>query len=170
MNSFNKAKVEIFHRINKLKLKAGAALDEKGVGFLDEKAIKRAQAAIDAKVTEYTDELESMLARLNSTWNSALENAKNPEATKQHASAMHNYANNIKDLAATYDYDLMEYFGHSLRDFCEKVDFSNKAHKTIVQAHIDVMTAAWRKKIKGSDEEMAKELKETLAKAIEQHS
>src|SRR5688500_17498318 len=96
-NLSKKKKVEIFHRINKLKLKAGAALSELGddkAGFIDPKAVKRAQSAIDKKEAEYTKELESILVKLDSTWDDT-KKEKDKKKLKKHTNKIYNYANNV---------------------------------------------------------------------------
>lgn len=161
-------KVKIFHRLNKLKLKAGVPLDDERHGFIDPKAIKKAQAAIDAKEDSYTEEVEAIIVRIDSTWED-IRAEKDDKKAKQLQSELYNYANNILDVADTFSYKLMKHFGKSLRDFCEKIDIKNKAHHVIVQAHIDVMWVAFQNNIKDEGGPQAAELKKIVAQAIEKH-
>jgi hypothetical protein len=163
----NQAKVQIFHRRNKLKLKAGT--ESEAPGFIDPAAIQRAQATIDEKEKHSRDEMGESLARLNAAWQEALKKSNAGEA-RQEIDRLYNYANNIKDLAETYDYYLMTHFSESLRDFCEKIDIRNEAHHTIVQAHIDVMQISWHDNIKDEDGLKAAELKDIVARAIDKYS
>jgi len=162
-------KVKIQHRLNRLKLKAGVALDDERLGYIDPKAIKRAQDAIDSQESSYAGEVEEVLVKLDSTWED-LKSEKDKKKTKKLANQIYNYANNIKDMAETFKYKLMGEFGQSLRDFCEKVDADKEEHRIIVQAHIDVMWVAFKHNIKDEGGPQAKELKNMLAKAIEKHS
>ena len=162
-------KVEFFHRINKLKLKAGADPDDTRQGFIDSKALKRAQNAIDEKEGEYTQELEEILVKLDSSWED-VKNAKDAKKAKKSINQLYNFANNIKDLADTFGYRLMDHFSKSLRDFCENLDPARDEHRIIVQAHIDVMWIVYRENIKDEGGPKAEELKLIVAKAIEKYS
>lgn len=159
----NKA-VQIFHRLNKLKLKAGIPLDQDELGYIDPKALRRAQDAINQEVVHYSKEIEAVLVKLDSTWVD-LRTAEKLHY-KRFLDQLYNYANNIKDLAETYNYDLMQHFGLSLRDFCERIDLERNQHHTIVQAHIDVMWVAFKEDI-GTGGTKADELKLVLAQAID---
>jgi hypothetical protein len=156
--------VEIYKRINRLKLKAGIPLSSNELGYINPDAIKQAQGAIDAKEAEYTHEIEAVLIKLDSTWKDL---KADTSQAKKYVSRIYNYANNAKDLAETYNNELMKYFGLSLRDFCESFDINNKAHHIIVQAHIDVMWTAFKNKIMDEKSPLALELKTVIAKAIE---
>jgi len=168
MMSDSNKKVEVYNRVNKLKLKAGIPLDSDEIGHIDPAAIKKAQTVIDTKEENYAQEIEKVLVQLDSTWKD-LKKADKKQVRKM-VNQMYNYANNIMDLANTYKYKLMGDFGQSLRDFCEKIDVENQAHQTIVQAHIDVMWVAYENNIRDEGGKMAEELKSLVAKAIEQYS
>lgn len=167
MSNFSE-KVKIRHRLNRLKLKAGAADDARS-GFIDPLAIQKAQQAIDGQKENYAGEVEGLLVRLDSTWED-LKKEKDAKRVKKMMAELHNFANNIKDMAETFDYRLMSHFGESLRNFCEKINISNEAHHTIVQAHIDVMWIAFKHNIKDEGGPQGQELKAMLARAIEKHS
>lgn len=164
----NKARVAIYKRLNKLKLKAGIPLDEDIDGYIKASDIKNAQLQIDDKEKAYKDEIEEVLIHMDEAWKDTV--AANDIQRKKHLDRLYNYANNIKDLAETYNYDLMCHFGLSLRNFCEKINVDNKNHHVIVQAHIDVMWAAFEHNLKGDTNETAQELKKMLAIAIKQNS
>ena len=164
----NKSKIEIYKRLNKLKLKAGIPLDEDIDGYINASAIKKAQLKIDEKEQGYKSEIEEILIFINESWNDTVNSSDLQR--KKHLDRLYNYANNIKDLAETYNYHLMSHFGLSLRNFCEKIDVANKNHHVIVQAHIDVMWAAFEQNIKGDGGEIAQELKKMLEIAIKQNS
>jgi hypothetical protein len=169
MSDSNSKKVEILHRINKLKMKTGADLDDNRAGFIDPLALHRAQQAIDNKESEYGNELNEVLVKLDSVW-SDMKTMKDSKTIKKAQDQMFNFANNVKDLAETYDYTLMKHFGQSLRDFCTKFDVEKKPHHTIIQAHMDVMWVAFEKGIKDEGGPAAKELTQVVAKAIEKYS
>lgn len=158
--------VQVFHRVNKLKKKAGG--EGAGPGYIDKDAIKRANAVIVKKQDAYTQEVEVVINSIESTWNEALESHMRGESVS--LEDLYHYANHIKDLASTFKYDLMQHFGASLSDFIEDVDLSNKAHHIIVKAHIDVMWVAYKENIRDHGGEKAEELKLFVAKAIEKYS
>lgn len=168
MSKNSNRKVEVFKRLNKLKLKAGIPLNEDVDGYVNPTDIKSAQARIDDKEQHYKKELEEILIFIDESWN----NIKTSDETsrKMHLDKLFNYANNIKDLAETYNYDLMAHFGLSLRNFCEKINPANDNHQVIVQAHIDVMWTAFDQNLKGDGGELAQELKKVLEIAIRQNS
>lgn len=156
--------VEVFKRINKLKLKAGAGEDT-GAGFIDPKAIKSAQSCIDESNESYSKEVGSLLKEIDKVWSMVLS-----DGGDEYVTVLYHKSNHIKDLAETFDYDLMRYFGHSLREFIEKLDTDKKAHQTIVRAHIDAMWVVYHEKISENDDPKAIELKAMVSKAIEKHS
>lgn len=162
-------KVKKMHRLNRLKLKAGVGIDDERLGYIDPSAIKRAQAAIDNQEEAYTTEVEEVLIKLDSTWED-LKKLKDPKKAKKLINELYNYANNVKDMAETFNYRLMGSFGESLRDFCERINVENEAHFVIGQAHVDVMWIAFKHNIKDEGGEQAKELKAMLTRAIEKHS
>lgn len=168
MSKNSNRKVEVFKRLNKLKLKAGIPLNEDIDGYINPADIKSAQARIDDKEQHYKKELEEILVFIDESWGDL--KAADETNRKKHISKLHNYANNIKDLAETYNYDLMSHLGLSLRNFCEKIDPANKNHRVIVQAHIDVMWTAFDQNLKGEGGAIAQELKKVLEIAIRQNS
>lgn len=162
-------KVKIFHRINKLKRKAGAESNDDRPGFIDPGALKKAQEYIRAQEEHYPEEVSRILSKLSNTWNE-LKVEKDDKRAQTQLSWLYNYANNVKDMSETYKYDLMEHFGKSLRDFCEYIDVRNKAHHVIVEAHINVMRIAYSENIKDKHTPKAEELKRIVAQAIEKYS
>lgn len=162
-------KPKIFHRINKLKRKAGVEPGDEKPGFIDPEAVRKAQVFISDQEKHYPEEVRKLIDMLSNTWNE-LKIEKNDKRAQTQLSWLYNYANNIKDMAETYGYSLMEHFGKSLRDFCEYIDVKNKAHHVIVEAHINVMRIAYNENIKDYSTPKAEELKQIVARAIEKYS
>lgn len=160
--------VEIFHRVNRLKLKAGASSLHAGPGFIDPKAINRAETVIKNKESAYTTEVEDILAKLDRAWKEA--KSLPADRSADAIEAVYHTANHIKDLAAMFGYELMQHFGYSLRDFAGRIDMTNKAHHVIVQAHLDVMWVVFHENIKDHGGPKAEELKKIVAQAIEKYS
>ncbi|MCB9996240.1 MAG: hypothetical protein H6869_07360 [Rhodospirillales bacterium] len=170
MSNSNKLdKIKIWHRLNRLKLKAGASLDDDAPGYINPQAVRKAQAEIDDQEENYYREIEAILVRLDSTWDD-IQGEQDEKKRKIMIRELLNYANNIKDIALTYKYELMGYFGDSLCRFCEKIDPTREAHRAIIQAHLDVIGVTFQTHIKDNIGQQAEELKGLLRKAIEQHS
>lgn len=165
--SDEKPKVEVYNRINRLKIKAGGSA-KGGPGKLDPNAIDRANAVIQKMSDLYPTEIKKSLDELTKLW----EQTKiiSFDARRDNAKKISNIANQIKDLASTFGFDLMEYFGESLRDYILDVDLSQKEQIIIVQAHVDVMQVAYSQNLKSQQHPLAEELKKTVAAAIAKYS
>src|SRR5262245_31534297 len=103
--SANNTKVELLHRINKLKLKAGLAAHRVAQGIINPARIKKGQDAIDAKEQEYPNEVEGLLGKLENSWQQykTTSDVNRPQFLNQ----VYNFSNNIKDLSGMYRHDLM---------------------------------------------------------------
>lgn len=161
--------VEVFHRVNRLKLKAGAASLHDGPGHLDPKTVKRAQSVVEKRQALYMSEVEKELLALAGAWEEAKKAGTKEGATKP-LEKLYHCANHVKDLASTFGYELMQHFGLSLRGFAKNIDITNKAHHIIVHAHTDVMWVVLRENIKDQGGPKAEELKKIVAVAIEKYS
>jgi hypothetical protein len=160
-------KVEIYNRVNRLKIKAGGTHGG-GPGKLDVQAIDRANSVIQKMSDMYPAEIKKSLDELNAVW---VEVQNLPaEKRKDAAQKMSNTANQIKDLAGTFGFDLMEYFGESLRDYILNIDLSLPEQIIIVQAHIDVMQVAYSQNLKNQEHPLGEELKKVVATAIAKYS
>lgn len=161
--------VEVFHRVNRLKVKAGAASPDAGPGRLDPKTIKRAQTVVETRQAMYMSEVEKELLALGTAWEEA-KKAGTQDGAGKSLEKLYHCANHVKDLAGMYEYELMQHFGLSLREFAQKIDITNKAHHIIVHAHTDVMWVVLRENIKDHGGPKAEELKKIVAMAIEKYS
>lgn len=158
-------KVEVFHRINRLKLKTGANIHD-GPGSIDMHAVKRAQGTLEKKQGLYTKVVEESLKNLDAAWKD-FKAASDEEVRKSAMEKIYHTANHIKDLASTFGYELMQHFALSLRNFAERIDVNKKEHHVIVQAHQDVMWVVYHENIRDHGGPKAEELKQIVAKAIE---
>jgi len=157
--------VEIYHRINRLKIKAGGDPGG-GPGYLDPDAINRAETVVIKSVELYEDEIKAVLENLSDSW----KKLKNNNDDSEELDIFYNFANQVKDLAATFGYPLMQHFGLSLREFTEVIDLSRTQHHIIIQAHIDAMWAVYSGGIKDHGDKNAEDLKESVSRAIEKYS
>lgn len=160
-------KVEIFHRINRLKIKAGSTKDGPPVKFSKER-LEDPQRFMNDLTDNYNEELEVVLNDLETAWKGLLSQDK--DTILENRETLYHKANHVKDLAATCNYPLMQHFGLSLREFIEKIDPENKDHHTIVRAHLDVMWIVKKENIHDEGGDKAKELKNMVLTAIKQHS
>lgn len=165
--SEEKPQVEVYNRINRLKIKAGGTATG-GPGKIDQNSIDRANAVIHKMSEQYPDEIKKSLEDLNAVWSETKAMAFDKRGAN--ARAISNIANQIKDLAGTFGFDLMEYFGESLRDYILNIDLSQKEQVIIVQAHVDVMQVAYSQNLKHQEHPLGEELKKTVAAAIAKYS
>lgn len=160
--------VEILHRVNYLKLKTGAGLND-GPGQLEKSSIERADTVVQKMASLYPREIKNMLAALDKEWDQVKSLPEDKDRSKL-VKKVSNTANQIKDLAATFGYTLMMYFGESLRDYIIKTDLTKKEQFIIVQAHIDVMGVAFRENLKNDDGgPVAEELKKMVQAAMDKY-
>jgi hypothetical protein len=161
--------VEVFKRVNRLKLKAGGGLND-GPGQIDKSAVDRANSVVQTMASLYPREIKNVLAALDKQWEQIKDLPEGHEKRPKLAEKISNTANQIKDLAGTFGYTLMEYFGESLRDYILDTDLTKKQHFVIVQAHIDVMGVAFREGLKDDDGgPVAEELKMMVNAAIDKY-
>ncbi|MCB1531940.1 MAG: hypothetical protein KDJ35_03625 [Alphaproteobacteria bacterium] len=163
-----KSDIEIFHRINKLKKKAGLSLTSGKKGVVDPNAVARAQETIDEKEREYPPTVKELIGQITTIWKSIKDMPE--EEQKQALETLYHLSNNIKDITETYDHNLMHHFALSLRDFCEIIDLGKPQHSVIVQAHLDVMLVTFEEKLKSDETAQAEELKNIVKIAIEKYS
>jgi hypothetical protein len=160
--------VEVFHRINRLKIKAGGEAHDGALGQIDPAAIEKANSVITQAAEMYPMQIRNVLKLLNKAWDETKD--KTAEERKDKAERISNLANNVKDLALQFGFEIMGYFGGSLRDYIMRSDLTQPEHVIIVQAHIDVMDVAYREGLKDEESPMAEELKQVIAKAIDKYS
>ncbi len=161
--------VEIYNRVNRLKVKAGGEEDG-GPGKFDQSVIDNANTVITKMASLYPKEIENVLKALDKEWDQL--KATDDEAEKKRlVERLSNTANQIKDLAGTFSYTLMEYFGDSLCTYILETSLDKEEQFIIVQAHVDVMGVAFREGLKDDDGgAVAEELKATVQKAIEKYN
>lgn len=159
--------VEIFNRVNRLKIKAGGSL-KAGPGQIDPKFIEEADKKITDMCGECTVFIKEVLAELTEEWN-AMKAAQATEAREDSRNKVFTSAHEIKDLAGMCGYPLLCDLGESLRDYIANTALDVDAQSVIVQAHIDAMNVAHRDEIKDDGGETALLLKEAVKKAIEKH-
>lgn len=169
----NDDQVIIINKKNRLKEKvvrdtANASAGTKG--FLDPESIKRAQKVIDNGQDSYKKELKDNIEELVKCWASMKNDKDNQDDLKVVKKDFHRLSNHIADVAGTFGYDLMAYFGKSLRDFNDNLNPKDKNHIIIVQAHVDVMLIAQQNDLKSADTPEAKELINVVSKAIQKYS
>ncbi len=134
--------IEVIAPPNVLKAKVGGVLPA-----LDQKAIARAEAALDKMSVQFDEWIQEELSRLLEAW-SAYE--ANP-ASAQTKYELHRRAHDLKGLAPTYGYPLV---GRICASLCK---LSGDEHGDIVapvallKAHVDSTKAAVAGKVKGAE-------------------
>jgi len=127
---------------NALKAKVGGALPA-----LDQKAIARAEAALEKMSSQFADWIQEELARLQEAW-AAYEAASGTPASR---SELHRRAHDLKGLAPTYGYPLV---GRMCASLCKLTgDEHGEIHAPdkLLKAHVDAVKAAVVGKITGAD-------------------
>ena len=92
-------KVEVYHRLNKLKLKTGFGLNEDKVGFIEPSAIARAQKRIEQKEQEYPTAVKEVLDNLTATWEEL--KTSGPDKRDELIDKIYNYSNIVGSFQKT---------------------------------------------------------------------
>ena len=127
---------------NALKAKVGGALPA-----LDQKAIARAEAALERMSSQFADWIKEELARLLEAW-AAYEQAPDTPATRNE---LHRRSHDLKGLAPTYGYPLV---GRMCASLCKLTGDEHGYIKTplpLLKAHVDAVKAAVTGQITGAD-------------------
>jgi HPt (histidine-containing phosphotransfer) domain-containing protein len=134
--------IEVITPPNMLKTKVGGALPA-----LDQRAIAKAEAALERMSGQFAEWINEELARLLEAW-TAYEKAPGTPVAKNE---LHRRAHDLKGLAPTYGYPLV---GRICATLCkltgdEYGDISAPTH--LLKAHVDAVKAAVMGKIMGAN-------------------
>lgn len=162
-------KVEVYKLANKLKARLGPDYKNQEEGFLSEDAIKAADNLIAALCVQCPIKINETLTALSDKWDKMKLMEDSPER-KAIAAEIFTLAHEIKDVGAMCGYDLIAYFGESLRDFIGRTDLNLKAQVVIIQAHMDAMVAVNRLGAKKDAGPEAEELKRMVKMAIDKYA
>ena len=133
--------IEVITPPNMLKAKIGGAMPA-----LDQKAIARAEAALEKLSDQFTDWINEELNRLLEAW-AVYEKDQSP-ANK---SEVHRRAHDLKGLAPTYGYPLV---GRICATLCKLTGDEHgdiTAPVSLLKAHVDATKAAVHGKVMGAD-------------------
>ncbi|GAB4178760.1 MAG: hypothetical protein OHK0024_16940 [Thalassobaculales bacterium] len=159
--------VEIIHRVNRLKIKAGG--DPSGpAGRLDPRLVANASAVVQAKVPDYLNEAARHLSELELLL-TALMREIELERRQDLLRRIAGVAHEAQAQGTTFGYPLATRFAGSLRDFCERIEDTDGARLQIVKAHVDAFKAVIRGKIANDGGAIGTALVEALETAIERH-
>ena len=134
--------VEIITPPNVLKAKIGGAMPA-----LDQRAIAKAEAALEKMSGQFAEWIKEELARLLEAWAACEQNAESPAAKSE----LHRRAHDLKGLAPTYGYPLV---GRICATLCKLTGDEHgqiSAPDRLLKAHVDAVKAAVLGKIKGAD-------------------
>ncbi|MCD8497624.1 MAG: Hpt domain-containing protein [Alphaproteobacteria bacterium] len=169
MSSSDNDQVELFHRINRLKAKAGGDPNSSHEGALEPGMIEKADELIADFCKDCDTVVKHVLEKLSAKWKEMAD--AGPSSTREKlAQEVFTLAHEIKDIAGMCGYTLMSDFGESLRDYIIETKLDRDAQRIIVQAHVDAMNAAFRHNIRDDGGPAAQELKALVKVAIEKHS
>jgi HPt (histidine-containing phosphotransfer) domain-containing protein len=150
--------IEVITPPNVLKTKIGGALPA-----LDQKAIARAEAALQKLSDQFGDWINEELAKLLEAW-AKYEIAQNPQTKNE----LHRRAHDLKGLAPTYGYPLV---GRVCATLCkltgdEHGDIS--APVFLLKAHVDTVKVMVMSKIQGADHAVGMTLTRELEEQTKQ--
>lgn len=134
--------VEIITPPNDLKAKLGGALPA-----LDQKAIARAEAALDGMSSQFAEWIKEELERLLEAW-AAYEIAPGTSGARNE---LHRRAHDLKGLAPTYGYPLVGRMSGSLCKLTGEEHGNLNPPDKLLKAHVDAVKAAVTGKIMGGD-------------------
>jgi HPt (histidine-containing phosphotransfer) domain-containing protein len=157
--------IEVITPPNALKAKVGGALPA-----LDQKAIARAEAALEKMSSQFGEWIQEELARLLEAW-AAYERAPGTQAARNE---LHRRAHDLKGLAPTYGYPLVGRICASLCKLTGDEHGEIHAPEKLLKAHVDATKAAVLGKIMGADHpvglQLAAELEAQSRELIAQQS
>ena len=134
--------IEVITPPNALKAKVGGALPA-----LDQKAIARAEAALENMSSQFAEWIKEELARLLEAW-AAYEAAPGTPASRNE---LHRRAHDLKGLAPTYGYPLVGRICASLCKLTGDEHGDLNPSDKLLKAHVDAVKAAVTGKIMGAD-------------------
>ena len=134
--------IEVITPPNNLKAKVGGALPA-----LDQKAIARAEAALQNMSSQFVEWINEELARLLEAW-AAYELAPGTHASRNE---LHRRAHDLKGLAPTYGYPLVGRISASLCKLTGDEHGDLNPLDKLLKAHVDAVKAAVTGKIMGVD-------------------
>ena len=134
--------IEVITPPNFLKAKVGGALPA-----LDQKAIARAEAALENMSAQFAEWINEELARLLEAWG-AYERAPGTPASRNE---LHRRAHDLKGLAPTYGYPLVGRMCASLCKLTGDEHGNLNPSDKLLKAHVDAVKAAVTSKIMGAE-------------------
>lgn len=159
-----KIKVMIIHPINRLKEKMGMT-PEQSLTITNEQ-MRRADEVNQDMAKFQPVEMESILNNMMLLW----DGLQKIEVATQSSDAKRGEflitLNKLEGLTLQFTSTLITDFTLSLKDFMYIARLDKKAHKVIIQAHLDVIILAHRHKIKDTEKAEAAKLKSMLQLAI----
>lgn len=134
--------IEVITPPNTLKTKVGGAMPA-----LDQRAIAKAEAALEKMSDQFGEWIKEELARLLEAWAVYEKTPSSPAAKNE----LHRRAHDLKGLAPTYGYPLVGRFCATLCKLTGDEHGDITAPDRLLKAHVDAVKAAVIGKIKGLD-------------------
>lgn len=159
--------VSVFHRINRLRIKA-AGKAEGPPGQIDPERIRKADEFIGKICADCRTLISGVLEKIVVGWE-RMRGLPDSDERKAASQSLFLLAHEIKDVAGMCGYGLLSHFAESLRDYVVETDLSLDARRVIVQAHVDALQAVFRADIKDESVPEAEALKIAVRQAIEKY-
>jgi hypothetical protein len=161
------AEVKIFHRINRLREKAGGSRYGSGNGQFDTKVMQQAHRAVEQLAPEYPKTVSNDLDKLvEATQQLLTAKPDEQQPTLQYISTL---ANEVQSLGATFGFNLITAFGQSLRRFTDNMGHADESQLVLIRAHVDTIRVVLTRGIHGDGGEEGRALIEELKKALRKH-
>lgn len=164
----SKPQIEVYKRMNRLKIKAGADPNQQVEGMISPEKIRQADELVTDFCKDCPKMVSGVLDKLNTKWR-IMSEAVDGEDRDAMAEEMFTLAHEIKDVAGLCGYVLMSDFAESLRDYVVEKTLNPEAQRVIIQAHVDVMNQAYKKNVKDDGGPVAAELKDAVRVAIDKY-
>jgi hypothetical protein len=138
---------------NTLRLKVGG-----GFGGIDADAIAKAEAALKAMSSQFSQWLQDEITKLNAAQASIHARGLNAETAEE----LYFRAHDLKGLGSTYQYPLVTRISASLCRLLDDPATRGQAPQALLDAHIDAIRAVVRDEIQTDEHPTGRVLAETL--------
>ncbi len=135
--------------------------------FVTDDSLKNAQRKTKDQVHLFLEEAEQELQAMLTAYQGVLQN-KN--ANREAIDELMRPAFSIKSRAGTFGYDLASKVSKSLHDYIEDKTSVTDDDRTVIEAHIQTLTAIFHGNIKGDGGAVGTQLYESLVKLIAKYT
>jgi hypothetical protein len=159
-------KIEVFERVNRVKIRMGLNPKDTRMGALDPLNIKKAASFLAQETNHYTKVIETALVQLNRQWDVF----KMGDRSDHSREILFLAAHELKDIAGFSGHHAICAFSESLRDYIEETIFDKEEHLVIAEAYINMIKLSLVKNIQDTQAPEFKEIRTMLQTAIEKYA